>query len=265
MYKMLCSAAALAVLCATSAMAADLPVKAPVYKAPPPPPAAYNWSGFYTASEIGGAWASVDGTYVLPPTDGHSADLSRAVYGTYVGAQYQWNNWVLGVEGGWNTIFTGHDWGHTASLTGDCLASGPAGFACRDRVNNYWTVGGKLGYAFGNWLVYAVGGFANGRIQTETVDATGVAFDFTSERHDGWYAGGGVDMFVTKIWWSDLIIGAQYRHVDLGTVRHFDLVTPPFGVVNASTRDMSATVDTVVLRATFKYSSLPFIGGSPGY
>lgn len=246
-------AALAAFFVSSSAMAADMPPRAPVYKAPPPV-VEYNWSGFYSASQIGGAWASIDGRYVLPPPDGHSADLSRAVYGSYYGAQYQWGQWVLGVEGGFNTIFTGHNWGSSVSPSADCIGSGVAGTSCQDRVKNYWTAGGKLGYSFGNWMIYATGGYANGRVQTQTVTtATGIAFDYTSERHDGWFVGAGADLYVTRLWWSDLIIGVQYQHVDLGTERHFDLVTPP-SVLNVLTRDVSATVDSVVLRATFKYS-----------
>jgi hypothetical protein len=235
-------------------MAADMPVKAP-RSAPPPIPVEYNWSGFYTASQIGGAFANIEGDYVLPPPDHHDADLSRAVFGSYIGLQYQINRWVLGVEAGYNTVFTGHDWGSSASGTDDCLLSSGAGFTCQNRVNNYWTAGGKLGYAFGNWMLYATGGYANGRVQTRTI-VTGVpdiSLDLTSQRHSGWFAGAGVDMYVTHLLWSDLIIGLQYQHVDLGTERHFDLVTPPV-VLNNLTRDVNATVDTIMLRATFKYS-----------
>jgi opacity protein-like surface antigen len=52
---------AIAIVIATaifgSAMAADVPVKAPAYarRAAPPP---YNWSGFYLGANLGGAWSN---------------------------------------------------------------------------------------------------------------------------------------------------------------------------------------------------------------
>jgi outer membrane immunogenic protein len=251
MKTMLSGIAVFAALFTTSAIAADMPVKVPVVRAPLP--VEYNWSGFYTASQIGGGWADIEGTYVLPPADRHDADLSRALYGSYIGAQYQWNQWVLGVEAGYNTFFSGDGWGTSAGPSGDCLGFGPpGGVTCQNRITNYWTAGGKLGYSFGNWMIYATGGYANGRVQTQTaLNATNTVFDYTSERHGGWFAGAGFDWYVTKLWWSDLIIGFQYQHVDLDTERHFDVFTPG---LNSLTRDVSATVDTFVARATFKYS-----------
>ena len=172
--------------------------------------------------------------YVLAPTVRHDADLSNAVYGSYFGYQYQWGRWVVGAEAGYNTVFTGHDWGHSLSGTADCLSAGPVGRTCQDRVKNYWTAGGKLGYAVGNWMVYGTGGYADGRVQTRPItSATGAILDYTSERHGGWFAGAGIDLYVTRLWWSDLIIGLQYQHVDLGTERHFDTTTVGLNALHA--------------------------------
>ena len=38
---------------AAPAMAADMPVK---YKAPPPPPVYFSWTGCYVGGHIGGLW-----------------------------------------------------------------------------------------------------------------------------------------------------------------------------------------------------------------
>src|SRR5215213_1885477 len=169
MKKILLSAAAL-IAFAAPALAADMAAR-PITKAPPMVAAAgYNWSGFYTASSIGGAWYDVQGTYVQTPPvgDNHNADDSAGIYGSHVGFQYQWNNFVLGVEGGYNTLFNSDDWGSSASPSPDCIAS-TAGRLCQAQVRNYWTAGGKLGMAFGNWMIYGTAGYANGRIRTQTV------------------------------------------------------------------------------------------------
>ena len=251
MKKIFLSAAALIAL-AAPAFAADMSVR-PLTQ-PLVSSAGYNWTGFYTASSIGGAWYDVNGTYVLPPVDGHSSSDSSGIYGSHVGLQYQWSNWVIGVEGAYHTLFNGNDWGSTSSPTADCLGSGGAGVSCQGRVRNYWTVGGKLGMTFGNWMIYGTGGFANGRVQTRTLSATNALVDYTSERHDGWFGGVGVDLFVTKFLYSDLIIGVEYQHVEFDTKRHFDQLGPATVLPNAFTRDVDATLDVVRAKATFKWT-----------
>src|SRR5258708_4959606 len=58
MKKLLLGAVALA-CAASSAIAADLPVKTPLYKAPPPVPIC-NWWGFYVGVNAGGTWSRND-------------------------------------------------------------------------------------------------------------------------------------------------------------------------------------------------------------
>src|SRR4029077_493355 len=81
------------------AMAADLPVKAPVYKAPVEVP--YDWSGFYVGLNGGYSWGrsatdfSVAGVTVLSTTQ----DLRGWVFGGQAGYNWQFNrNWLFGLE-----------------------------------------------------------------------------------------------------------------------------------------------------------------------
>ena len=57
MKRLLIAAIAAATFCATSALAADLPTKAPAIAAPVP---MLNWTGFYIGIEGGGAWGLPD-------------------------------------------------------------------------------------------------------------------------------------------------------------------------------------------------------------
>ncbi len=100
-------------------------------------------------------------------------------------------------------------------------------------------------------MAFASGGYANGRIETQTfVTSAPTTFtSFTSQRHDGWYAGGGVEMFVGHWLWSDTIIGLEYQHVEFNTERHVDLLGTA-----ANNRDVSGSMDLVQARITFKYS-----------
>lgn len=254
MKKLLISVAAFTVL-AGPALAADMAVR-PVTKAPAMvAPAAYNWTGFYSATTLGGAWWNVDGDYVAIPTDHHNTSASKFNLGSFYGGQIQWNNWVIGVEAGYSGLFN-RDFETTLSPSADCLAS-TANRTCGSRIRNYWQAGGRLGYAWNNWMAYASGGYANGRIQSEVLvtSAPNTVASFTSQRHDGWYAGAGVDVFVTKFMWSDLILGLEYQHIEFNNVRHVDLLP-----VVAQNRDMSGSIDLVQARLTFKYS-LGALGG----
>jgi outer membrane immunogenic protein len=236
---------------AVPALAADMPVKA-VRPAPVVAPVAYNWTGIYTASSVGGQWWNIRGDYVLPPPDQHNTRGTRFIYGTHLGAQYQFGNWVLGIEGAYNRgfvpAFTSSSGGST-----DCIGiTGAPGTNCESRIRSHWTFGGKAGYAWDNWMVYGIGGYANGRIETRVVQAsTGLVFNQSSERHNGWFVGAGVDVFVTKLWWSDLIVGLEYTHVDLGRVTHTIPIGTPAGI---NDRSMRATDDVFRFKLTSKFN-----------
>jgi outer membrane immunogenic protein len=233
-------------LSALPAMAADMPAKAPP---PAPVPIAYNWTGLYTATTLGLGWQEVNGVFVTPPPDVHHTDSTRAWYGTYIGAQYMWNSWVVGIEGSYSVPI---------SRSFDSQPVGPDCFnitltpstACNARITDVWTVGGKLGYAFGNWLVYGAGGYANGRIEQIVVDtATNVSLGGARVRHDGFYAGAGFDYYIGRIWFSDLILGMEYRHIDLGTATHFDS-----SGLAANNKQFDATIDMVSAKLSFKWT-----------
>src|SRR5262249_26360929 len=111
--------------------------------------------------------------------------------------------------------------------------------------------------AWNNWMVYAVGGWAQVKLQTETLStATGALLTLSSQHHNGWFVGGGADVFVTKLWLSDLIFGVEYKHYEFDTVRHF-AAAPGAGapaVEDVNTRDMSGRLDMFMARLTFKYT-----------
>jgi outer membrane immunogenic protein len=91
------------------ASAADMPVKAPVYKAQPA--AAYNWTGWYAGGNLGYAWggATVNGISTIDPLAlfvGYDAlggfrypslHPSGAVGGFQAGYNWQTSQWVLGL------------------------------------------------------------------------------------------------------------------------------------------------------------------------
>jgi outer membrane immunogenic protein len=205
----------------------------------------YNWTGFYVGATLGGAWQDINGVWVTPPPDVHRTDTTRFWGGGHLGYQFMLDRWVLGIEGSYSAPWS-KDYA-TSNSGPDCInISGTADRTCGSRITNVWTVGGKIGHAFGNVMVYGAGGYANGRIeQFVSATSTGVQLSFDSQRHGGWYAGAGIDMLVTRILWSDLIIGVDYRHIELLERFH-----PGFG--GTTGRNFDATVDTIMAKATFK-------------
>src|SRR6266849_7678831 len=91
MRKTLLASVAVTVLCAAPAIAANMPVKAPVYKAP----AAFSWTGCYIGAHAGGGW----GVASAEAPDVADSKPHGFVGGGQVGCDYQASNWVLGVDG----------------------------------------------------------------------------------------------------------------------------------------------------------------------
>src|SRR5262249_3600531 len=191
MKTLLLGLAAVATLSTGPALAADMPLKARPFEA------AYNWSGFYTASTLGIGWVQERGDFVLPPPDRHNSDHSSAWYDSHVGFQWQFNNIVIGAEGAWATPLD-KTWGSSASPSADCFGATPiANRYCESRVSSVWSAGGKLGLAFDSRMIYGIGGWASAKIATrDRVASTGL-INITEDRpyrHDGRVVGGGGDM-----------------------------------------------------------------------
>src|SRR5262245_60301350 len=101
---------ALTAIATGPALAADIPVRQPPTKAPVVvPQQVYNWTGLYTVTTIGGARWDIDGLFIPPPglpnQDRHHTSTNQTIWGSQYGAQMQWGNFVVGVEGGTNSFF----------------------------------------------------------------------------------------------------------------------------------------------------------------
>src|SRR6516162_8171155 len=162
------------------ASAADIP-----YRAPPPPPAYYSWTGFYIGGNIGGAWAhgSVDDSLFGLSA---SADRSGFIGGGQLGFNYQFSNIVLGVE--WDFDGTSLD------ATGNGVAT-RIGFL-QGSANTRWvsTLAARFGVAAWNGvLLYgkAGGGWVDNNA-TVTNLTTGASIS-ASNRNSGWVVGAGVE------------------------------------------------------------------------
>jgi len=204
---LLASAAVLAM--AGSAGAADL--GAPYYRGPAyAPPQIYNsWAGFYLGLNAGGAWGTSSWDSASAPTG--DFDVSGGMVGATLGYNWQFQQWVLGVE-------TDLDWTNIrGSTTRNCA------FGCN--TNNNWlgTLRGRVGYSWDRFLPYFTAGLAYGDIEASR---PGVASASSTEAD--WAIGAGVEFAIAKEWTAKV----EYIYADLG---HFDCgsacgATPPDNV-----------------------------------
>lgn len=281
MKKLSLGGMALAAMMAGPAMAADMP-----YKAPPPPPAVtyYDWSGAYIGFGIGGVWSDVNRFYPdfalvhLPPQTftSHSNDV---IYGFHAGAQWQWGQWVLGMEVSYSA--------GTKEMVGTVSLSPPEPFttlSAYNKITNLFTVGPRLGFAWDRWMVYGTGGYAIGEIKGQYA-CTGTniavfpgpgacsanfgglaALNFNGQTsNDGWFAGGGFEYMVHKGALVDVILGAEYQHFDLRDKTAFCFL-PGCATTNMQAHvnfQQGATGDIVRARLTIKTQGYGFLWGGP--
>jgi outer membrane immunogenic protein len=215
---------------ASIASAADMPTKAPVYKAPVAAPAAFTWTGCYIGAHAGYGWGRNDNDFggavfdndFLPELGPYNHKTSGGVAGGQVGCNYQFQqNWVVGVEGelAWS--------GLKGSLTTpeDVEGEGPTGFS-RFESRNRWNgdLSLRLGYAWDRSLLYGKVGASLGSFRyTEWHD------DFpTTHACPNYPAPCSVDINNTRV---GLLLGAgweyaftnnwsgkiEYNHIDYGT------------------------------------------------
>jgi len=244
---------ALLIAAPLGAHAADLAVKAP-----PPVVAPSDWTGLYFDVDVGWEQQKINWalTNPVPATiPAFSINSNQGALAGHVGYQQQFGWLVVGGEVG-ATRALNQAW---ASATANGTAVGPACYGpannrCQGIIGDLTLAGGKVGFAWQDWLFYGVAGGAWGTVQTHVIAPTGALFDFTANQNrTGWYAGGGVDFMLIKTRFGDAIVGAEYEHIDLKTsfqASSADAFAPSPPGVNG--RNVGATEDLVLAKFTLK-------------
>lgn len=277
--------AALPVLIAGPAIAANLPVKAPPAAAPVV--AIPNWTGFYVGVNAGGTWArsntdtSVDCNVPPGPSPylcnsaGTGAAAAGAVNaagsGTITGsdftggiqAGYNWQgpNLIYGLEtdfGAFHLRGSRQGTGAYLGLPAAPVAFG-ANFAINSSISTDWlyTFRGRVGVPVTtNLMAYATGGLAVTRLRVSNsfsdnanVAATGSANG--NETKAGWVVGAGLEYALLNNW----SIKAEYLYMDFGKVTATGSIINPFaggysqGISTSS--DLTAQVARVGVNRRF--------------
>ena len=132
--------------------------------------------------------------------------------GPFVGGNYQFNRFVLGVEGDWQwSNLTGNNQVLAALGSTGALPSGP--FTVSTSTKDYGSIRGRLGFTFDRFLLFGTAGWATGNPSTAFALTGSAPFVTTGGKSNGWTAGGGLEYAIT-----DTILGRiEYRYTDLAT------------------------------------------------
>lgn len=207
----------------TAALAADLPSRRapPVYVAPVLAPA-FTWTGAYIGGNAGYAFDAKSS--FVTNAGGTTSFLQSSANGFTGGGQIGYNMQLgntpflgnfggLGGAGGGLVVGVEADAAYTDLNTSTVFGGAPF-YAHTQFVG---TARGRVGYAFGNVLLYGTGGFAYGGIN----DGAGTAV--VNKIATGYAYGGGVEYaiptssFVNVFHSSAVTLKAEYLHYDLGT------------------------------------------------
>ena len=193
-----------------TALAADMPVKAPVHKAPMVAPV-YDWSGLYVGAHIGGAWSN---STLTSNTIGTSWDTGGTGFigGLQAGYNFQAGNFLFGVEGDFDwTTFAGTS-GPVATPLGNLQASAS--------INWISTVAARFGITSDRFLVYGKigGGWVQSSAALSVVNGGAI---WTGSRTDGgWLVGAGMEYAFASNWTAKL----EYNYIGLS---NSTISTPP--------------------------------------
>ena len=219
------------------------PYSAPVVLKP------YSWSGVYVGLSAG--WSQTDTDWAFnPPGAGasnqaFSFDESGGIIGGHIGLQHQWGSVVVGVEAAISALNVGDDGWSKHSGYGTNLSSSAV-----TKTNTLFTIGPRLGWANGQWLFFGTGGYATAQVKTRGVpfNPGSPIFNQTTERHNGWYAGGGVEYSLAE----NVLVGVEYQHVSLDDELHCPKSPTSCILGNINNHDIGVDVEIVRARVSFK-------------
>ena len=258
---------------ASQAVAADLPVKAPIRA-----PAVYSWTGFYLGGHVGYGWSDATTKYtgdadVLTLVNAGALpvgyDVGRGGFagGVQTGYNWQLNSLVLGIEADASRLSIGRNvsaqninpaaialpirgggflalnqWDSTADLKADWVA----------------TVRGRAGLAFDRWMVFGTAGVAWADVATSgtllrsfPVGGAVIASwaGSTSQSKTGYVVGGGVEYAMTNNW----LVRIEGLYYGFGHVN--DVVQPAPGNILADAVPLNRTTDVnlAVVRLGLNY------------
>ncbi|GGA59766.1 outer membrane protein [Pelagibacterium lentulum] len=193
----------------------------------------FDWTGVYAGINAGyGFGRAVDGdgnALVLDDGFGLTSEpldnISGLFGGVQIGANYQMDMFVLGIEG--DVQISGMS--QTVDFGGDDVIGS---------LDYFGTVRARAGVAIDNFMPYVTGGLAFGRGTLDDTDFDAASIDH--QNHFGWTAGVGAEVAVSE----SISFKAEYLYTDLRTAT-YTLIDGPV--------DMGFRVHTVRAGVNFHF------------
>lgn len=234
--------AAVSLLSASSAFAADMPVKA---RPAPPVVAVYNWTGFYIGGNAGYGWGDED-VALAPTNNAASIAFFAGTFPAFIpnAVSPKPEGWLAGGQAGYNWQTGRFVFGLEADLQGadingtvnTSVLPGPIISQTRQRLEWFGTVRGRAGFTLvDTLLLYGTGGLAYGSINHRffTANSAGAfaTTDITNQR-TGWTAGAGFEWGFASNW----SVKGEYLYIDLGS--------QTFATLPGGTTPVGASIDS---------------------
>lgn len=200
---------------------------------------ARNWTGFYigVTGGYGFGKSDIDAKLLSDSANPMSqrvsedgkGDLDGGMVGGLVGYdQDLGNGLVIGVLGdlSWSGI------GGNVDVDPGFTGVTGSNYDMNSDVSWLGTVRGRIGYAFGDALIYATGGLAFGGVETSLHDADYGHIASDNNVQLGWTVGGGLNYMAT----DNVMLGIEYLYVDLGKASY------DFGSYGNADNDVSMSI-----------------------
>jgi high affinity Mn2+ porin len=174
---------------------------------------AYDWSGFYAGGHLGYAWGSSNWTASTSATTSSGSLNLYQPFDAFKGT----GSFFEGLEAGYNYVLPNRVViGAEADVSFPSFPSSSTGFGIggastltlppigaqsySENILAFGTVRGRIGYAPGNWLFYATGGFAWSYDQLSLTQTASGTSESPFLWRLGWAAGAGVEVPVGPHW-----------------------------------------------------------------
>jgi outer membrane immunogenic protein len=210
MQKLIIAIATFVTIAGTSALAADLPVKAP----PLAPAVNCAWCGFYVGANGGWGWSHITASEAPFGPDAVSqiglqsfgTGLNGGVFGGQIGYNWQAGNWVVGIEGDFDGASLNGANQATFTLFNDPGENGA--FVARENIGWLASIRGRLGTTWGPGLAYVTGGPAWEKVTTRVmINADTLVSDFNQTGtaslgavQSGFAVGAGYEWMIAPKW-----------------------------------------------------------------
>jgi high affinity Mn2+ porin len=220
------------------------------------------WNGFYAGGNVGYVFSG-NSAYSTDPSGVPSSGTTSIVGEEHIDSAHQFGPLSGGFQAGYNHVFASGfmlgaeaDFSFPAILRSNLLqniaALGPS--VVNDNIQIYGSLGGRIGYASGDWLIYGTGGFAYDRDRLNTTDyATGTIDDNNYFWRPGWMAGAGVELMLTE----NLSAKFEYAFFDFARANTY---LPVAG----ENYNSNLKFQTLRLGLNYHFGDNPFAPAAPG-